>query len=64
MPVFIDLLHSPESDVREQAVWALGNIAGDSTGLRDVVLKAGALPPLVPFLSYYVNLDQPTSRYT
>jgi hypothetical protein len=28
-------------------VWALGNIAGDSPQCRDLVLNAGALPPLL-----------------
>lgn len=43
---FIGLLSSPSGDVREQAVWALGNVAGDSSALRDVVLAAGALQPV------------------
>lgn len=30
-----------------QAVWALGNIAGDSPKCRDLVLEAGALTPLL-----------------
>jgi importin subunit alpha-1 len=29
VPIFSALLRSPSEDVREQAVWALGNIAGD-----------------------------------
>ncbi len=29
--------NSPNDDVREQAVWALGNIAGDSPDCRDMV---------------------------
>ena len=32
---------------RAQAVWALGNIAGDSPKCRDLVLDAGALMPLL-----------------
>lgn len=28
IPIFVHLLMSPYDDVREQAVWALGNIAG------------------------------------
>ena len=32
---------------RVQAVWALGNIAGDSPKCRDLVLDAGALMPLL-----------------
>lgn len=30
-----------------QAVWGLGNIAGDSSPFRDDVLKAGIVTPLV-----------------
>lgn len=51
MPIFIELLSSPVLDVREQAVWALGNIAGDSTKCRDTVLRSGALQPLLALLS-------------
>ena len=29
VPIFIRLLMSPNEDVREQAAWALGNVAGD-----------------------------------
>lgn len=32
---------------KPQAVWALGNIAGDSPQCRNMVLQAGALPPLL-----------------
>jgi len=39
IPAFVKLLSSPNSEVREQAVWALGNIAGDSSDYRDLVLK-------------------------
>ena len=52
VPIFIELLASPEADVREQAVWALGNIAGDSPALRDYVLSQGALLPLVSSYLY------------
>ena len=38
VPIFVQLLRSPSDDVREQAVWALGNIAGDSPKCRDMVL--------------------------
>jgi hypothetical protein len=39
VPIFIQLLASPSEDVREQAAWALGNIAGDSVAYRDMVLQ-------------------------
>jgi len=36
---FVKLLRSPNPEVQEQAVWALGNIAGDSPEYRDLVLQ-------------------------
>jgi len=47
VPIFIELLSSPNDDVREQVVWALGNIAGDSPRCRDFVLSNGVLGPLL-----------------
>ena len=46
-PIFVRLLSSPSDDVREQAVWALGNVAGASPACRDLVLNSGAMPPLL-----------------
>lgn len=43
----IALLQSQNEDVREQAVWALGNIGGDSAHCRDLILQSGALPMLI-----------------
>mmetsp|Transcript_128589 Transcript_128589/g.236522 ORF Transcript_128589/g.236522 Transcript_128589/m.236522 type:complete len:551 (+) Transcript_128589:73-1725(+) len=50
LPIFVQLLQSPNDDVREQAVWALGNIAGDSPNLRDLVLQSGGLNPIMKVL--------------
>lgn len=47
VPIFVQLLASSSDDVREQAVWALGNIAGDSPQCRDLVLQHHALEPLL-----------------
>lgn len=49
VPVFIKLLTSPNEDVVEQSVWALGNIAGDSTQCRDYVLNNNVLPSLLGY---------------
>jgi importin subunit alpha-6/7 len=45
--LFVGLLGSPNDDVREQAVWALGNIAGDSPKWRDFVLSHQVMAPLL-----------------
>lgn len=47
IPMFVALLDSPQLDVSEQAVWALGNIAGDGADMRERVIRDGALPPLI-----------------
>merc|ERR1719265_2218919 len=50
LPIFVELLKSPNEDVKEQAVWALGNIAGDSPNFRDLVLQSGGLDPILSVL--------------
>jgi len=57
VPVFIQLLASTFDDVREQAVWALGNIAGDSPQCRDYVLSEGILVHLLPVLSKPIRIS-------
>ncbi|XP_030521001.2 importin subunit alpha-4-like isoform X1 [Rhodamnia argentea] len=56
IPKFVRLLGSSVADVREQAVWALGNIAGDSPNCRDHVLSGGALVPLLAQLDGHPKL--------
>jgi len=47
VPILIQLINSPNDDVKEQAIWAVGNIACDYLNLRDHVLNCGALEPLL-----------------
>ncbi|KAH7511127.1 hypothetical protein JRO89_XSUnG0222900 [Xanthoceras sorbifolium] len=62
VPKFVQLLGSSSDDVREQvvpapAVWALGNVAGDSPNCRDLVLSNGALMPLLAQLNEHAKLS-------
>jgi hypothetical protein len=57
VPIFVQLLQSPSDDVREQAVWALGNIAGDSPQCRDFVLQHNALVPLLAQLNEHAKIS-------
>lgn len=50
VPLFLELLHSPQQNVCEQAVWALGNIIGDGPHLRDYVIELGVVNPLLSFI--------------
>jgi len=47
VPQLIKLLLSGSPDVREQSAWCLGNIAGDSPELRDIILQSGGMAPLL-----------------
>ena len=57
VPLFVQLLASRDEDVREQCVWALGNIAGDSPQCRDFVLHHQAMGPLLTNLQQSSKLS-------
>lgn len=58
IPKFVNLLASPVAVVAEQAVWALGNIAGDGPQTRDIVLAHNAIHGLMQLIS----TNTPVSR--
>ncbi|KAL9976416.1 hypothetical protein ACROYT_G013715 [Oculina patagonica] len=57
VPRFVKLLSSSQAQVQEQAVWALGNIAGDGAHLRNFVLAHGALGPLLEIIQPGINVQ-------
>ncbi len=55
IPCFVRLLGSDSQNVCEQAVWALGNVAGDGAAMRDLVIESGAVKPLLALLADAAN---------
>ncbi|XP_044964243.1 importin subunit alpha-1a-like isoform X1 [Hordeum vulgare subsp. vulgare] len=47
VPRLVELLDSPNANIRHQALWALGNIAADMPSCREIVLDHGAVTPLL-----------------
>jgi importin subunit alpha-6/7 len=39
----VKLLATPNLEVIEEPIWVLGNLAGDNSTVRDVVIAAGAV---------------------
>ena len=46
IPPLVELLKHMKHEIREQAAWCIGNIAGDCRNLRDMILQHGALEGL------------------
>jgi len=51
IPIFTKLLASPHHKIREQACWALGNIAGDCSDMRNVVLQHDVMKETLALLT-------------
>jgi hypothetical protein len=59
---FVRLLQSPHENLRDQCVWALGNIAGDGPRQRDLVIAAGAVDGFL--MQFYDGAGQAIIRNT
>ncbi|CAM0145037.1 unnamed protein product [Urochloa decumbens] len=47
VPRLVELLGSPNANVRHQAIWCLGNIAADLPSCRDILFDHGVVTPLL-----------------
>ena len=57
VPMFVGLLSSEHKNVVDQAVWALGNIAGDGTECRDYTIKCGIIQPLLALIKPNIQVS-------
>jgi importin subunit alpha-1 len=48
--ILIELLGSTQLEVIEQAIWGLGNIAGENHKIRDMVIAARPVEPIARIL--------------
>jgi len=55
LPIFVAMCSEKSVKMRDQAVWALGNISGDSPELRDLVIAAGAVAPVLEHMQPLVS---------
>ncbi|CAO1399089.1 unnamed protein product [Diamesa tonsa] len=53
---FVNLLKSPNADVSDQCVWALGNIAGDGFESRDIILNLNVVDILISKLENNIRV--------
>ena len=47
VPVLVQLLSSKNKSMVDNAVWALGSIAGDGAECRDFTIHCGIIQPLI-----------------
>lgn len=57
IPKLIPLLENPNESLVDQALWALGNIAGDSFSYRNSILAHGVTPILTKLLTETKNQE-------
>jgi len=65
IPIFCELLRSESREIREQAVWAIGNLSGDNVDARDEILRFNALHEIKRFITSEsgFNRDPPRSDF-
>jgi len=56
VPIFIKLLQDEHTQIRDQAIWALGNIAGENSKYRDLVINCGVFEAILQLFKNATDL--------
>ncbi|RDD41061.1 Importin subunit alpha-7 [Trichoplax sp. H2] len=59
-PFLIELLSSSNTDIQEQSVWALGNMASESTQCRDYLIELEIMEPLLNLQTFRLIKNNPS----
>lgn len=62
LPQLMTMAASDDGAIRDQAIWGIGNIAGDCTFFRDEVLRAGAVDVIVTQLNRLMQEENPSAQ--
>jgi len=62
IPILVQLLNTKHVTLVEQAIWGIGNIAGDCVSFRDNLLKVGALERLCEHYNLIYQNEDPKSK--
>eukprot|EP01059_Diplonema_ambulator_P007171 TRINITY_DN1667_c0_g1_i1.p1 TRINITY_DN1667_c0_g1~~TRINITY_DN1667_c0_g1_i1.p1 ORF type:complete len:510 (+),score=168.02 TRINITY_DN1667_c0_g1_i1:593-2122(+) len=57
LPVFAELIMSGNDNVREQSIWAIGNIAGDCAKFRDLILSMNVMHSIIHIIASGPNIS-------
>lgn len=55
LPLLIQFLSENQLGVADQAIWAIGNLAGDSPSIRDKVIEEGGVDAVINFINNTTN---------
>lgn len=58
VPVLVQLLSSKDKSIVDNAVWALGSIAGNGAECRDFIIHCGIIQPLIALVKPTLKVGQ------
>lgn len=60
IPLMVQLLVENRPGIADQAIWGIGNLAGDSPNIRDKVIDEGGVDAVIHFINNTTNQNNLT----